>query len=218
MAYSPLPSKVSTDTLTLTNYDAIKGNFEASAPDGFTTKGDLFAATGADAGTRLAAGENGCVLVTDSSQATGLAWVLQAAARVYHSAAQSIATATWTTLAFDSERFDNNLIHDPVTNNSRLTCKTAGLYLITAHLTFAYNNALSRSGAIRLNGTTFIAIDSRMSAGLSSATDTHISLTTLYKLAVNDYVEVQVKQDTGANLNVNAGGNYSPEFGMALIG
>lgn len=40
----------------------------------FTTKGDIAAATGANAYARLAAGSNGQVLKADSTQSTGLAW------------------------------------------------------------------------------------------------------------------------------------------------
>src|SRR4029077_12851500 len=38
------------------------------------TKGDLAAATGADAASKLAAGANGTVLMADSTQATGIRW------------------------------------------------------------------------------------------------------------------------------------------------
>ncbi len=40
----------------------------------FTTKGDIAAATGANAYARFAAGSNGQVLKADSTQSTGLAW------------------------------------------------------------------------------------------------------------------------------------------------
>lgn len=40
----------------------------------FDTKGDLAVGTGADTAAKLAAGANGLVLVTDSTQATGLKW------------------------------------------------------------------------------------------------------------------------------------------------
>src|SRR4029077_20051578 len=82
------------------------------------------------------------------------------AARVFHSANQSITTATETTLAFDSERFDTDTIHDTVTNNSRLTCKHAGVYVIGAHVQFDSGAAGgARYVSIMLNGTTtYIAI------------------------------------------------------------
>ena len=40
----------------------------------FTTKGDIIAATGANASSRVAAGSNGQVLKADSTQSAGLAW------------------------------------------------------------------------------------------------------------------------------------------------
>src|SRR6266576_1935140 len=60
----------------------------------------------------------------------------QPAVRVFHNAAQSLTTGVATALAFNSERFDQagnvaDTQHDTVTNNSRLTCRYAGVYLIS---------------------------------------------------------------------------------------
>lgn len=138
-------------------------------------------------------------------------------ARVYHNAAQSIANTTGTSLAFNSERDDSDTIHDTVTNNSRLTCRTAGKYLIHASAEFA----VSAVGAVRalnlqLNGATLIATQyvTPIGGGLPTA----LSCSTAYRLAVNDYVEAAVYQDSGGALNVNSAGNYSPEFGMVRVG
>lgn len=46
-------------------------------PDIFAAKGDLAAASGADAASRLAVGANGRVLMADSAQALGLTWALE---------------------------------------------------------------------------------------------------------------------------------------------
>lgn len=54
---------------------ALDGKIAASLVD---VKGDLLAATGADAVARLAVGANGRVLTADSSQASGLAWSVPA--------------------------------------------------------------------------------------------------------------------------------------------
>ena len=78
-------------------------------------------------------------------------------ARVYHNAAQAIATSSGTALAFNNERYDTDLIHDPATNNSRLTCQTAGKYLIIANIQWAANATGFRQLGIMLNGTTTIA-------------------------------------------------------------
>ena len=45
-----------------------------------------------------------------------------------------------------------------------------------------------------------------------------MEFTTIYELAVNDYVQMGVYQDSGGNLNLNAVGVYSPAFMMEYIG
>lgn len=135
-------------------------------------------------------------------------------ARVYHSVAQSIADGVLTALAFDTERYDTDTIHDTVTNNTRLTCKTAGKYRITANVGFAANGTGARELTIRLNGTTRICSELRM--GFATYENVmHVS--TEWNLAVNDYVEAYVYQNSGAALNVNASSAYSPEFMMTRV-
>ena len=137
------------------------------------------------------------------------------AARVYHNADQSISHNSVTKLAFNSERHDTDTIHDNASNNTRLTCVTAGKYQITVNVSFASNATGVRLVRILLNNTTVIAnylVD-------ACATDrTVISLSTMYDLAAADYVEAQVFQTSGSSVNVEALGNYSPEFMMAKMG
>lgn len=140
---------------------------------------------------------------------------LKCGARVYHSANQSIADGTATALAFDSERYDTDTIHDPSTNNTRLTCKTAGKYAISANVSFAGDADGYREVAIKLNGTTFIADEIR-AAVLASSLSIHVGC--MYALAVNDYVECVVTHAAGGPLNVLASPNFSPEFSMHFLG
>lgn len=165
--------------------------------------------------SKLAAGANGTRLQVVSGVPT---WVAFVGARVFHNAAQSIANATHTAVAFNSERFDTNEIHDTATNNTRLTCKTAGKYLIGGTLEYAANaSGIFRIAAIRLNGATFISSGKETfpTGGLAHLVSAETQ--TLYDLAVNDYVELMAYQDTGGALNVNASGNYSPEFWMYRV-
>jgi hypothetical protein len=136
----------------------------------------------------------------------------QPAARVFHSGNQSVANNTETALAFDSERFDTDVIHDTVTNNSRLTCKTAGKYSITGQATWSAS-PVTAAISIWLNGTTFIG-----RVDLLSVDYRNMSVTTIYDLAVNDYVELRVLQISGGAINILAAGNYSPEFMMFRVG
>ena len=135
-------------------------------------------------------------------------------ARVYHSVAQATANATLVALAFDSERFDTDGIHDTVTNNSRLTCKTAGKYQITVNLDFASNATGSRRVYLKVNGATFIA---GCTAKAEASGAHHFAVSTLWDLAVDNYVEVVVYQSSGGALNVDSGSSYSPEFMMVRV-
>lgn len=145
---------------------------------------------------------------------------LMPAVRAFHNASQSIPNSTLTALAFNSERFDvasgaSSTQHDTVTNNSRLTCRFAGKYLIVTNVRFAINASGVREVGIRLNGATMLADEVQTSSG--GGTTTILTVTTLYDLAVNDYVETVVNQTSGGALNVEVAANYSPEFMMVRV-
>ena len=211
MAYAALPAKNATDTLDLADYNKIKGNFEASAIDIVTAKGQLAVATGADALTPLTVGANDTTLVPDSGQASGLAWQIQPAARVYNSALIDPATSSWVSLTFDSERFDTDTCHSTVSNTGRLTVPANGdgLYLIGGSVqlgSFADTGGLLGI-RILLNGATVIAGHT----DVRGATQVYaVSISTLYSLVATNYVELQVY--TTDNVNVELQANYSPEF------
>ena len=136
-------------------------------------------------------------------------------ARAYNSANQSINAGALTALALNSERYDTDSIHDTVTNNSRLTCQTAGTYAIRGNAEFANAaDATRRILEIFLNGTTVIARESR--AALNGQT-TVMNVGCDYALSAGDYVELRALQDSAGAINVNATGNYSPEFSMVRI-
>jgi hypothetical protein len=134
------------------------------------------------------------------------------AAEAFHSANQSITSGTETTLSFNSENFDNDTIHDNATNNWRLTCKTAGKYLVYFTFEFAANATGERYAYIRRNGTTAMAYDIRQA--VSASLPTTLDKARVLDLAVNDFVDVIVFQNSGGALNVSAAGVYSPVFGM----
>jgi hypothetical protein len=157
---------------------------------------------------------NGDLDILDSAvsgNASGAIW-----ARVYHNANQSITNTTATALAFNSERWDTNVIHDTVTNNSRLTCKTAGIYQINGNISWATHATGLRILQMKLNGATIIAHNTVVSVG--GAFQTTMVIGTTYQLAVNDYLQLEVYQNSGGALNVETGANYSPEFMMTRLG
>lgn len=177
-----------------------------------TTAGDIIYGGASGTPTRLAAGTEDYVL---KMGATNPEWAASdIGARVYNNADQSLAPNI-DGVVFNSERWDTDTCHDNSTNNTRLTCKTAGKYLISAHIEISANASGYRGVYLKLNGTTNIAVDIRK--GFSEAVNI-ITLSTIYNLEVNDYVEVWIAQDSGSILTVKSTANRSPEFMMQKIG
>ena len=133
--------------------------------------------------------------------------------RAEHLAAQSIPNNVWTTLSFSSEAWDTNNIHDNATNNSRLTCKVAGYYLVIGLCMWASNSTGRRLIRIQKNGTTTMF---QAEVTISAAnTYAPMDITGLLNLAVDDYIELQVYQSSGAALNTHyTAGDIPNNFNM----
>ena len=127
----------------------------------------------------------------------------QPACRAYlASTSQTIPTGTWTVVNLDGESFDTQNMHDNVTNNSRITIPTGGdgKYLIHAHAYFTGSTGGGNRGIrIRKNGTTYLAVTYMGSVGTEMATP---SVQTIANLSAGDYVEMEVYQTSGSDLNI----------------
>ena len=138
------------------------------------------------------------------------------AARVYNNADITVANNTETTLTFNSETFDTDTIHDTSTNPERLTCKTAGIYLVYANIRFEADADGVRAVFLYVNGTSdSFAVQS---VPARATGPTHVALVGVYSLAVNDYVICRVLHNAGNNLAISAAGLHSPVFGMSYVG
>jgi hypothetical protein len=175
-------------------------------------KGDLIGATAADTPARLAVGTNGQVLTADSTAATGLAWatpgVTFAGVRCTKSADQSISAVTWTALTFDTETFDVGGYHSTATNTSRITVPAgkAGYYLVNARWNWDNASALGyRFGRIMKNGAQYNYQAEDPTANTFRVT---LPIHDIIYLAVADYIEIEVLQNSGGTLTLN-GNNYS---------
>jgi len=125
-----------------------------------------------------------------------------AACRICNSVNQSIANNTSTLIAFNTEIFDNDTMHDAVTNNTRLTCKSAGKYLVIAQVGFEVNTTGYRGLDILKNG----MLVGRIICAPAPTIESVYCATTIIELAVNDYVELSVFQTSGGALKVRADG------------
>jgi len=136
-------------------------------------------------------------------------------ARVYRDANQSIPHNTWTGISFAQERWDTDNIHSTTVNTSHLTCRTAGKYLIIGNVYWSNDGAGYRHLRLYLNGATVIAY---VAEPLLATQTTRQIVSTIYDLAVDDFVQLRVLQTSGGALPVVAVANYSPEFMMERIG
>jgi len=142
--------------------------------------------------------------------------IFSPAVRVHGSGNQTITTGSTTGLTFNTERFDTDGMHSTVSNTSRLTAKTAGIYLITGNVRWANNTTGRRILLMRINGGDTIAQVEIHGPPVSG----HVlvmNVTTIYELLATDYVELSVFQDSGGDLDIVATGNYTPEFAMAWV-
>lgn len=133
-------------------------------------------------------------------------------ARMYRSTDQSIPNATLTQITFSAARWDTDTL---TSGGTQFTIQRAGAYRITAQVRFAANATGQRIVYIRLNGSTFLAIDSRQAVTGGNPTD--VTVPAEYELAAGNTVQLYVYQDSGGALNVTSAGNYSPEFSISRI-
>lgn len=141
--------------------------------------------------------------------------------RVNNSVSIGTSNGSWTLITFDSERADSQSMHSTSSNMGRLYAPEAGEYIFGVHARFGSNATGYRAVMVRLNaagssvGGTELAQDMRTAV---SGTYTHVSLTTTYALAANDYVEFFGFQNSGGSLDVEAHSNTSPEAWMKCLG
>lgn len=131
-------------------------------------------------------------------------------AAVTAAAAQSINSAAWTAINFNSETYDVGTMHDNVTNKSRFTIPAGGdgLYLIGGLVCFDPNATGLRGCAVAKNGTQIPGTPVVVNNG--GAGQTSVQAMTLQNLVAGDYVEIQGYQASGGalstgNTDINSG-------------
>lgn len=119
----------------------------------------------------------------------------------------SVATGTLVAVPLDTELYDTDNIHDNVTNNTRLTCRTAGTYIVSAYAQFAANATGLRLAQLNVNGNLLTA--DRRNTVSTAGHPSELSLSAEVQLAVGDYIELIVYHEAGVALNVAAGAALS---------
>ncbi len=184
-----------------------------------TTLGDLaYSSATANTNTRLGIGSTGQVLTV----AAGVpSWATPASTTpnaqgvsVFNSTDQSIASGSYTTATFNSEYFDTDAFHSTSTNTGRLTVPAgmAGEYAIVTNIYVSPTASGDLVAKLQINGSD----KNRFVTKLNSGEAVSVAFTSLVTLAVSDYVEVLVYQNTGSNQNLST--NQYGLFGMYRIG
>lgn len=136
--------------------------------------------------------------------------------RVYRSSTQSVASATYTEILWNAERYDTASLHSTVSNTGRITAPIAGVYEFVCHLQIdAVTAGTDSLIELRKNGVSpGIARDRRCSTGWPQ----RMHVATHIYLAAGDYVTAHVYQASGSSKNVQQAGNYTPEFMACWLG
>jgi len=134
--------------------------------------------------------------------------------RVYNNTDQSVASATATKLAMNAEQLDTDTMHDPTTNNSRITINTAGQYLCGINIQGDEGSSGHQKNYILLNNSTIIANVETQSIGGGWGRQNVI---TLYDFDVDDYIEAVSYQNTGSTVTVTYSAYASPIFWAVMV-
>ena len=125
--------------------------------------------------------------------------------KVTNSANISIANTTDTVVTFDTETYDTNGMHSTSVNTSRVTAQRAGTYFITGFVRFAASATGIRGIAFKKNGS---FQNGDFSVNGTATRGTGLQIQDIITLSVNDYIEINVWQNSGGALNLEATACY----------
>lgn len=124
--------------------------------------------------------------------------------RITNTAGTSITNATDTVIPYaGTERFDTDSMHEGVTNPSRITFNTPGIYTVGATVDYATNTTGQRELYIRLNGATVLS--TAAANGSESARDGVVNVNMVYQFNAGDYIEFVTRQTSGGALALASG-------------
>lgn len=136
--------------------------------------------------------------------------------RAYRTTDQTLTTGVDTVVTFEADEADD-LNHWVSGSATRLTAIVPGRYLPVASVRFAANGTGFRAAWIVRNGSTTLGRAQYIATAAAAPTwfDVVAQPTTL---AVGDYLELTVSQNSGGNLALSPSGNWSVALSMSYLG
>ena len=126
--------------------------------------------------------------------------------RISATANQAIAANTNVIVTWATEEYDNAAMGNLGVNNERITFTSTGYYIISAEVNFAPNGNATvngRSGLLLYTGGA--AGDAAYRVRGAQSMDVEWGVTTLARVtSLPAFVQVQVRQESGASLNISA--------------
>ena len=114
---------------------------------------------------------------------------------VTQSATQTVATATFTTMLYNTETIDVSNWHSTATNTGRITPNVSGIYLVTFNMQTGTTSTRTVA-RITKNGGELVKTD-------ISATVTQLNSTTFVSMnGTTDYLETECFQQSGFNASI----------------
>lgn len=124
--------------------------------------------------------------------------------KVYQSAGLSISTATWTTITFDSELWDDGSWHSTSVNTDRITFDFTGRVHVSASYGTGSTTSANHGLRIRKNGTTTV-LRSFTSTVSSSGEVFQVPLSDELNVTSGDYITMEVYQNTAGARTTDSG-------------
>ena len=114
--------------------------------------------------------------------------IVPPACRLIQAAAQTTVDSSATAIQFGAESYDTDTMHDNVTNNTRITIRTAGIYVITAGLGLTSTPSSAFELYLDQNNGTQLAQN-------NSVGEAYKTISATKDFAVDDYIELKIYAD-----------------------
>lgn len=120
----------------------------------------------------------------------------------------AIPTGVATVLPLGSELFDTDEMHDIVTNNSRITIRHAGIYIVGGWVAFDVAAGGYRELGLKFNGAGGYIVQDGKAGAAAPPPYQSLAVVSIEKVVRDDFFELFAFQDSGAPVNIFAGATF----------